>query len=57
MTKFTPKMEISNFEEKMHPDEFLDWLNTVERVIKFCDPLEHMKMKIVAVKLFKNGSF
>ena len=50
-------MEISNFEEKMHPDEFLDWLNTVERVLKFCDPLEHMKMKIVAVKLFKNGSF
>ena len=41
----------------MHLDDFLDWLNIVERVFEFCNPLEHMKVKIVAVKLHKNALF
>ena len=50
-------MDIPNFEGKMHLDDFLDWLNTVERVLEFCNPFEHKKVKIVAVKLYKNASF
>ena len=50
-------MDIQDFEARMHPDEFLEWLNTVERVFEFFDPLKHKKVKIVAVKLHKNASF
>ena len=28
------KVDIPNFEGKLHPDEFVDWLQTVERVFK-----------------------
>ena len=57
LIRFTPKMYILDFEGKMHLDDFLDWLNTVERVFEFCNPPKHMKMKIMVVKLRKNASF
>ena len=41
----------------MHADDFLDWLNTVERVFEYCDPPERQKVKLVAIKMRKNDSF
>ena len=41
----------------MHADDFLDWLNTVERVFDYYDPLEQQKVKLVAIKMRKNASF
>ena len=41
----------------MHADDFLDWLNTVERVFEYCDPPERQKVKLVAIKMRKNASF
>ena len=41
----------------MHADEFLDWLNTVERVFEYYDPPERQKVKLVAIKMRKNASF
>ena len=37
-SRFNPKFDISEFEGIMHVDDFLDWLNTVKRVFKYCDP-------------------
>ena len=55
--KFNPKLDISEFEERMRDDDFLDWLNTVESVFEYCDPPEHKKVKLVAIKMRKNASF
>lgn len=49
-------MEIPDFEGRLQPDKFVDWLQTVERVFKFKDVPEDQKVKIVAVKLKKHAS-
>ena len=54
---FNPKFDISKFEGRMHAGDFLDWLNIVERVFEYCDPLERQKVKLVAIKMCKNASF
>ena len=36
--KFNPKLDIFDFEGIMQPNDFLDWLNNVERVFEYCDP-------------------
>ena len=41
----------------MHADDFLDWLNTVERVFEYYDPPERQKVKLMAIKMRKNASF
>ena len=41
----------------MHVDDFLDWINTMERVFEYCDPHEQKMVKLVAIKMFKNASF
>ena len=51
-SKFNPKFDIPKFEGRMHDDDFLDWLNTVERVFEYYDPPERQKVKLV-----KNASF
>lgn len=38
-------------------DDFLEWLNTVERVFEFHEPPEAKKVKLVAIKLRRNASF
>ena len=38
---YSPKVDILKFEGKSNVDDFLDWLNTVECVFEFYDPLEH----------------
>ena len=40
----------------MHVDDFLDWINIVERVFEYCDPSEHKKVKLLTIKMCKNAS-
>nr|GEV75227.1 reverse transcriptase domain-containing protein [Tanacetum cinerariifolium] len=47
------KMEISEFLGKAHPDDFIDWLSTIERIFDLRDILEKLKVKFVAIKLRK----
>ncbi|GKD04434.1 hypothetical protein Tco_1179408 [Tanacetum coccineum] len=36
---------------KVHPDDFIDWLSTVERVFDVRDIPDKLKVKLVAIKL------
>ena len=56
-SRFNPKFDIPEFEGRMHADDFLDWLNTVERVFEYYDPPKRQKVKLVAIKMRKNASF
>ena len=56
-SRFNPKFDIPEFEGRMHADDFLVWLNTVERVFEYYDPPERQKVKLVAIKMHKNASF
>uniref|UniRef100_A0A2N9I1T0 Retrotransposon gag domain-containing protein n=1 Tax=Fagus sylvatica TaxID=28930 RepID=A0A2N9I1T0_FAGSY len=40
----------------MQPDDFIDWLTTVERIFNFKDIPENRKVKVVAIKLRKHAS-
>ncbi|PKU62434.1 hypothetical protein MA16_Dca029070 [Dendrobium catenatum] len=44
------------FEGRMDPDEFLDWLHTVERVLEFKEIPADRIVKLVAIKLKKGAS-
>ena len=50
------KVEIPEFEGQHNPDDFLDWLNTVERVFEYKDIPDDKKVKLVALKLRKYAS-
>ncbi|GJU02692.1 reverse transcriptase domain-containing protein [Tanacetum coccineum] len=50
------KVDIPVFEGKPHPDEFIDWLHTVERVFDIKNLRDEQKVKLVAIKLKKNAS-
>ncbi|VFQ80611.1 unnamed protein product [Cuscuta campestris] len=50
------KVDIPTFEGKNDPDEFLKWLETVERVFDFKDVSDEKKVKIVALKFRKYAS-
>ena len=50
------KADIPMYEGRIQPDEFIDWLNTVERVFDYQDVSEEEKVKIVAIKLKKHAS-
>ncbi|XP_071696684.1 uncharacterized protein [Rutidosis leptorrhynchoides] len=50
------KVEIPEFNGTAHPDEFLDWLSTVERVFDIKNIPERLKVKLVALKLKKHAS-
>jgi Retrotransposon gag protein len=41
---------------RIQPDEFIDWLNTIERVFEYQDISEEHKVKIIATKLKKHKS-
>uniref|UniRef100_A0A2N9H3H4 Integrase catalytic domain-containing protein n=1 Tax=Fagus sylvatica TaxID=28930 RepID=A0A2N9H3H4_FAGSY len=41
---------------KMQPDDFIDWLTTIERIFDFKDVPENRKVKVVAIKLRKHAS-
>ncbi|VFQ90422.1 unnamed protein product [Cuscuta campestris] len=52
------KVDIPTFEGKNGSDDFLEWLETVERVFDFKDVPEEKKVKIVALKFRKDcGGF
>ena len=40
----------------MNPNEFFDWLNMMEHVFEYYDPLECEKVKSVAIKMCMNAS-
>ncbi|GJV96512.1 hypothetical protein Tco_1548089 [Tanacetum coccineum] len=50
------KIEIPEFTGKVHPDDFIYWLNTVERVFDVRDILDKLKVKLVAIKLRQHAS-
>jgi len=50
------KVEVPEFEGKLDPEEFFDWLHTVERVFKYKDVPEDKKVKLVALGLRKYAS-
>jgi Retrotransposon gag protein len=50
------KIDIPVFEGKSHPDEFIDWLHTVERVFDVKNMFDKQKVKLVAIKLRKHAS-
>jgi len=46
-------VKIPKFEGKLHPDEFLDWLHTVEHIFDYKDIPEDKKVKFIALRLRK----
>jgi len=50
------RVEIPEYEGKLDPEDFLDWLHTVERVFEYKDIPEENKVKLVALRLNKYGS-
>ena len=50
------RVDISEFEGKLNPEEFLDWLSTVEKVFEYKDVPENKNTKLVALKLRKYAS-
>ena len=50
------KVDIPEFDGRLNPDDFIDWLSTVERVFDLKDIPDNFKVKLVAIKLRKNAS-
>ena len=55
-SRFNPKFDILEFEGRMHADDFLDWVNTFERVFEYCDPPRAAKGEVGGY-VHKNASF
>nr|GEV79973.1 reverse transcriptase domain-containing protein [Tanacetum cinerariifolium] len=56
LRNFEMKIEIPEFVGKAHPEEFIDWLSTVERIFDLPDVPDKLKVKHVAIKLRKSAS-
>jgi len=50
------EIDILDFEGNLQPDDFLDWLETIERVFEYKEVPEEQKVKIVTTKLKKQAS-
>lgn len=50
------KVEIPEFSGKAQPDDFIDWLSTVERVFDLREIPDNLKVKLVAIKLKQHAS-
>ncbi|XP_020683447.1 uncharacterized protein LOC110100337 [Dendrobium catenatum] len=50
------KIDLPEFEGRLDPDEFLNWIHTVERVIEFKEVAADRIVKLVAIKLRKHAS-
>lgn len=50
------RVEIPEFMGTSQPDDFIDWISTVERVFDLKDIPENLKVKVVAIKLRKYAS-
>jgi len=55
-TSFGFKVKILEFEGLLNPDEFIDWMNTIEMVFEYKDDPDDKKAKPVALKLHKYTS-
>ena len=53
---FVPRADIPEFEGKLDPEDFLEWLSVVERLFDLKEYPESKKVKIVALKLRKYAS-
>ncbi|GJT66612.1 RNA-directed DNA polymerase [Tanacetum coccineum] len=49
-------IEIPEFTGKVHPDDFIDWLSTIEPVFDVRDIPDKLKVKLVAIKLRQHAS-
>ncbi|PWA34626.1 hypothetical protein CTI12_AA617250 [Artemisia annua] len=50
------KVDIPEYDGKLDPDEFVEWIRTVERVFDYKETTDDNKVKIVALKLRKYAS-
>ena len=50
------RVELPEFEGKLDPDEFLEWLSTVERIFDYKEVPEDKKVKLIALRLRKYAS-
>ncbi|GKV07344.1 hypothetical protein SLEP1_g19138 [Rubroshorea leprosula] len=50
------KIDIPDFEGRLQPYEFINWLHTVERVFELKDIPDDKRVKFVAIKLKKHAS-
>jgi len=50
------RVESLEFDEHLNPDDFLDWLNAVERLFKFKEVPDDKRAKLLALKLRKYAS-
>jgi hypothetical protein len=50
------KIDVPEFSGGLDPNDFTDWLNHVERVFEYHDIPNHMKVKIVSIKLTGRAS-
>jgi len=50
------KVEIPEFEGKLDPDDFLEWMQTVERIFDYKEIPKNKNAKLVALKLRKYAS-
>ena len=50
------KIEVPEFEGKLDPEDFLDWLHTVERIFEYKDIPDNKKVKLIALRLRKYAS-
>ena len=50
------KVEVPEFEGKLDPEDFLDWLHTVERIFEYKDIPDNKKVKLIALRLRKYAS-
>ncbi|XP_020694824.1 uncharacterized protein LOC110108492 [Dendrobium catenatum] len=50
------KVELPEFDGRLDPDEFVNWLHTVDRIIDFKEIPSERVVKLVAIKLKKNAS-
>ncbi|KAJ0566766.1 putative transcription factor interactor and regulator CCHC(Zn) family [Helianthus annuus] len=50
------KVDIPEYDGRLDPDEFIEWLRTVERVFDYKQTLEAKRVKLVALKLRKYAS-
>lgn len=50
------KVDIPEFDGRLHPDDLIDWLSTIECVFDLKDIPNNFMVKLVAIKLRKNAS-
>ncbi|XP_050368930.1 uncharacterized protein LOC126787035 [Argentina anserina] len=53
---FDMKVDLPEFEGRIQPEEFINWLNTVERVFDYKVVPDEDRVKMVAIKLTKQAS-